>query len=786
MDLNNFLGENSYHSVVSKITEKIRDAKVDTQAGSDYLAKVYNELTTTDTPMLVVKNFIKNCEVTDDACLSDVLDFCKETAVDNTDLNYLINLCKEEHIQKLREIGIPEPAKTIEHLESEFTNSPEVVKQSILNGVYDELKYSVLLNTLKKSFGMVNENKVDIDTLGSKPYRFVVSQIKAYIDSFGAADTLQGTNLINGIAETLRVSDTPLLVIRNFIVEGLKTSKTFKDDRLDTFIQDIQAMVTGTSLNYLINLCREEAIQNKRLTGHNIPAFLSEIIDADENEIKQDIIDGFYNQFDSNLLLEIKKSLGVIVNEPLEKSSLKKYLGEKSYISIKDSIIEKIRNAEVGTIAGNDMISRLYYNLNESLSPMLDVKQFITNAEEVAKDDARLAEVIEFCKKQATTGDLNYIINLCKEEHFQNLRRSGHPSPEKTIEDIEKQFNNPPSIIEQAIKKGIFDRLNSKLLNEIKTGLNVKVEDRSEEIKKLDESYQYLNGGYAKYCPIGVLFEDSVNNRVVALCESDVLSFDKSKQEYSKINESIELPHTHTRLMEAIQSLKFNPDTEMFTLNEDWDFIATIHNDGTCYVGLNENSMKEIDADNMRKLLFESIQTYRQKNGSSCNEFVKDADNFMMLFENYDNIVKFDNLNVIRNLNEGTYVMLDMHDIKGTNSPKVLSINGKNQKLFESFIALCESVNDTLGAGCEIKSLFESELRAEHEQLNVRREKMTKLMEQQKDINMQIEKVKNLKNLAESDSPAMDKLNQQHNMLLSKLNENIDELNFYTNEFKLH
>ena len=647
------------------------------------------------------------------------------------------------------------------------------------------MKYSVLLNTLKKSFG-VNDNQIDIEDLTGKPYRFVVAELTAFIDNFGPSDTLQGTNLINGVATTLHNTKTPLMTIRNFIMEGLKVCKMYSDSRLKSFIQELQNITNATGLNYLINLCREEEIVNKQITAHNIPTELYDVIDDDDTIIKQNIINSVY-KWNSKLLKEIQKSFGIHpVDDKVETASLKNFLGEKSYISIKDSIIERLRNAEVGTITGNDMISKLYHRLNESKTPMLDIKEFITNAQEVAKDDVKLLDVLEFCKKQATTGDLNYIINLCKEEHFANLIRSGHPEPEKTVEEIKKQFNSPASVVEEGIRKGLFDRLNSKLLNDIKAGLNIKVEDRGEQIKKLDESYQYANGGYARYCPIGVLFEDSKSNRIIALCENDALSFDKEKQEYSKLSESIELPHDYKRMMTAIHSLQYNPETEIFTLNEDWDFLVQLHNDGKCYVGLNENNMKEIDSENMKKLLFESIQEYRKKNGSNCDEFIRDADNFMMLFENYDNVVKFDNLSVIRSLNEGNYCIFDMQDVRSTNIPKILSINGKNEKTYESFIALCESVKEIVGKDCPVQMLFESEIKAEHEQLNERREKISTLMEEQKSINNAIEKVKNLKSLAESGSPAMDKLNQQHNMLLSKLNENISSLNFYNNEFKLH
>ena len=581
MDIIQYLGEKSYPSIVSKITEKIKNANVDTVEGNKYLSKVYSELVASDTPMLCVRQLITNPEISNDDSLNDIIDYCKDCAVNNTDLNYLINLCREEHIQKLKEIGVAEPAKTIEIDDTRFNEPSDIVKKSILNGVYNGLKYSVLLNTLKKSFGMVDENKIDTLDLTGKQYRFIVSEITAFVENYGPTDTIQGTNLINGVANTLHSTKTPLMTIRNFIVEGLKVCKMYSVAHLEKFIQELQSMTNATGLNYLINLCREEAIVNKQTTAHNVPIDLYTVIDDDDVVIKQDIIEGGYDHYNSSLLNEIKKSFGIHPeDDKIETASLKNFLGEKSYISIKDSIIERLRNAEVGTIVGNDMISKIYHRLNESKTPMLDIKEFITNAQEVAKDDAKLLDVLEFCKKQAVTGDLNYIINLCKEEHFVNLIRSGHPEPEKTVEEIQKHFNSPSSVIEEGIRKGLFDRLNSKLLNDVKAGLNIKVEDRGEQIKKLDESYQYANGGYARYCPVGVLFEDSNNNRIIALCENDALSFDKTNQEYSKLSESIELPHEYKRMMTAIHSLRYNPETEIFSLNENWDFIAELHNDG--------------------------------------------------------------------------------------------------------------------------------------------------------------------------------------------------------------
>ena len=137
-------------------------------------------------------------------------------------------------------------------------------------------------------------------------------------------------------------------------------------------------------------------------------------------------------------------------------------MANQDYKSVIEQIKQKFQEAQADTLQGSEMIDEIYQKLNESKTPMLEIREFITGAEKVAADDASLKDIIDFCKKKATTGDLNYIINLCKEEHFVNLKRAGHPSPEDTIKDIEKEFGQPAGIIEQGIKNGIFDKLNSK------------------------------------------------------------------------------------------------------------------------------------------------------------------------------------------------------------------------------------------------------------------------------------------------------------------------------------
>lgn len=466
----------------------------------------------------------------------------------------------------------------------------------------------------------------------------------------------------------------------------------------------------------------------------------------------------------------------------------KTFLGKNSYPAIVEEIFKKIQSAQADTLVGSDLLKQTYDKLNESKTPMMDVKEFITKAEQVSTDDASLKDVVDFCKKSATKGDLNYVINLCKEEHYQNLSRSGHPNPEDTIKDMEKEFGQPSSIIEQGIKNGIFDKLNSKLLNDVKTGLGVKVRGEEEIKKDLNESYQVDFGGFCQYIPVGIVCEDKSQNKMVVLTESDVLSFDKGKQEFEKL-EKYQIPGDYARLMEAITETNYNPEKEEFSLNENWDFNLRLDSNGKCFIGkLNEEVTKEIDSNKLKSLLLESVNLYSQNpykvEGFERTKYLHDADNIICLMENSKMLVKLDKLRVLRNLNENSYVMFDMHDIKGTNTPKILSLNGKSSVSHDSFGSLCESVRETIGYECT--KLFESELKAESVQLVERQNKITSLMEEQKEINFNIKKVQNLKNLAEANSPAMDKLNEQEKMLNESLKENLEQLDFYQNEFSLH
>jgi hypothetical protein len=449
-------------------------------------------------------------------------------------------------------------------------------------------------------------------------------------------------------------------------------------------------------------------------------------------------------------------------------------LGKNSYSTVVKEIVEKIQKAEVDTLVGNELLKEVYANLNESITPLLTLKPFITGAEKIAGDDVKLVDLVKFMKKRITgNADLNFLINLVKEEHFAEMTRMNHPSPESTIKDIEDQFNKPSSVIEEGIKAGLFDNLKSDLLHKIKNDLNT-----VKPVQKLNESNVLFSENLVKYSPIGIKLEDIQNNRIVMLTESGVFTIGRETKKFSLLNESIQIPEEHQHLMHAINQCTYSPENNTFSLNENWDFDLLLHPSGI--VTINE---KEIPKDKVKTLLLESVRTYvtdsqKVENFNKLN-YLHDADNFIKLMENSNHLIRLDNLTVIKNLNENSFIILQSKSEK----PEILYSNQTINKLFESYSEMVIGINSVLIGN--VTKLFENEIIAENKKLDERNSKITMLTESQNSLNINIEKVRNLKKLSAENSPAQEKLDSQETILITKLNENIEELNIWKNEFKL-
>lgn len=447
------------------------------------------------------------------------------------------------------------------------------------------------------------------------------------------------------------------------------------------------------------------------------------------------------------------------------------YLGDSSYPAIVETIREKLMNAEADTISGNEILKKAFVKLNESITPVMDLKEFTTNAEVLAPNDAKLCDIVNFVRTKVKSGDLNFLINMCKEQHFSELTRTGFPNPQQTIEAIKSEFNEPSSVIEAGIKKGLFDALQSNLLMEIKSDLKPSKNRINKDLEKGEHEVQLFEN-FALYPPVGIRYE--TDDRVVMLTESVIM--EKIGDYFSQVpgNESPEITLPYRRLMVALQSLPYNPEDESFTLDADWDFELQLQNDGKVVATVGDTNQVVANED-VPKLLLESINTYAARNLPSFNKqkFIDDADNFTILMENHGKLIKMDDYKVLKNVDNGDYVILNTKiDI-----PAIIASSLPTNEQPQTFQKLMESVCDIVGTkSTQVLPLFENQINLEQTKVLQKQAKINSLMESQQEINMLIDKNNKLKSIAEPDSAAFEKLFEQEQKLDKMLNENLKEL----------
>jgi len=474
-------------------------------------------------------------------------------------------------------------------------------------------------------------------------------------------------------------------------------------------------------------------------------------------------------------------------------SNLINYLGKNSYPSIVNQIVEKLNDAQntANSLVGKELLQKTISVLNESVTPMTDLKEFTTNAEILAKTDATFSDILNFISKEVKSGDLNFLVHMAKEEHFKNMSRAGFPDVKSTIKDIEEHFGEPSSIIEQAIKNGIFDKLQSNLMMDLKSSLvddgKTKLVDPN-DVVKINENSTLINDNLIQYSPIGIKMEDSKNNRTLLLTESDVLSFDRVENTFNRLATeeilSLQIPDSHKKMMSAIQELVYNPINNTFKLDgKDWDITPILTATGDILLKNDENEI-QVDKKELPDLLLESINLYSQKIPNfDRNKYLKDADNFIMLVENHSKMILIDELKVIRNLNENNkYVIIEPNSQK---TPKLIGGTGlSTSQLFESYVNLNNKCNDILGY--KLTGLFESQLEQEKQFTSEKFETLQDLRQKQQELNQTINEVKTTLQIAEEGSPAYEKLNENLKNLDVDLESNIEKINYYQNNHKLY
>jgi hypothetical protein len=467
------------------------------------------------------------------------------------------------------------------------------------------------------------------------------------------------------------------------------------------------------------------------------------------------------------------------------------YLGPNSYPAVIESIHTALFEAECETLTGRELVAGALKQMNESTTPILDLKVFTTNAEKVAPNDVKLMDVISFARNQVKNGDLNCLINIAKEEHIQEQSRTNMPTPEATIKNWEEIMNKPSSVIEEGIKNGLFKGLESKLYMELD---NILTDDGANKSKNkvtppedhyegniLNESAASFSpsGNVAVYQPIGVRFEDLENNRVLMLTESAVLRYDRNEKTFFSLNESehnaLVVPDKHRRLMNALTRLAYDPKEDTFSLNENWDFQMSVK-DGEAFVTKNGKSVP-VPSEDVPNLLMESLDVYAAENKKiNRANYTMDADNLIMLLENWDRLNKIDTLRVVKSLNEDKFFIVDVRE----NIIPTFVASSEGPKLFENYtdltkealVMLKESVDQLFGTYLDKEATFYAD----------RRQRIQTLTESQKNINHLIKNVEGLKRIAEDNSPAMDRLDEQEGLLKKGLDKNLKVLDRVMNQ----
>jgi hypothetical protein len=470
-------------------------------------------------------------------------------------------------------------------------------------------------------------------------------------------------------------------------------------------------------------------------------------------------------------------------------------IDNKPYVETINEIRNTILSAKPITAQGNKFLDDMYKGLNEAETPLLSLKRFISGGEALALQDTTVKQVLDFTKKAVTSNiDLNFLINLCKEEHILNLKKSGHPAPQETLKKIEDLFGKSSSVIEQGVRNGLFDDLKSELYMKISAGLkdpkslvkNVQEKTRKEAVAaaagvKLNESRKAVIGdGFVRYCPIGFIVSKSIDGKSVALMENHVFTISKgdgvtAPSVFSPYTEPVDLTTKENRLAAALNKQPYNPRTGTFGLNEAWDFDMLLTSKGDVKLYKKDPTgnatMRTVDKSHVKQLLFESMDYYKETGKiTDVTPFLVDTDNFVALMENAHKLILFDNLHVYRSLNES----ITDFAIVPVNQDATLKMFHKGQiKLYENYSLLKEAIDGVVGQ--PIIKLFENEIYKE-QQASINK-LYTKQLNQEKikSLNEAIARVDKLMVVADEGSAARNELNGQKKILTRELQSSLKQ-----------
>lgn len=580
----------------------------------------------------------------------------------------------------------------------------------------------------------------------------------------------------------------------------LYISGTEMKEKLKTFVEsdpnvfdlgsEISALINAGDYNCLINICAEEHYKN----NGNPPEWLEQELNGSSEEVRSLILDDVFGGLDSELYHNIKQDLinsgEISVDETAD-----------TYNSMIDKIQKYIVNVVPDTIDGQKFLNENISKIFESKTPVLELKEFKTNAQQIVSHDAKMMDIVKFINKNVKDSPtLNILINIAKEEHMQQNLRANQPAEDETIKALEQYWQAGDSEIEQAVRNGIFNKLKSNLLMDLKSDLIpdspetpiIKITEKTTPIKQLLESIQDL----VVYNPIGVLWEDKENNQQYAFTGQDILQIQQTSgedTEYVKSNIPVEKrPANLQKILTALDQLSYDPQSKRFGLAmPQWDFKLVIEENGHCHL-IEDFATTEVAKEDLKSLLGETLSLLSSDGTLSdidLNQLKNDADNFILIAYNFDKLIMFDDLYQIQNLNENTYVILNesIFDLDNLTLKMVAGTNTEESMTFKSYNEMVFEIHKNIGLRSEnsVNRLFTDHLQNENSKLFDRQNKIGKLKSEQEALNKEITNKQNLLTIASEDSPAYERLVSDLNKLNTDLDQNLTELNLLINDWQV-
>lgn len=576
----------------------------------------------------------------------------------------------------------------------------------------------------------------------------------------------------------VKINGAPILYIAGAEAKAFYAECSQTEPAVAVFASSVSKLIRGGDLNCEINICAEEHYRN---TG-KVPVWYEEILDGNDSQIKNLLLTGEID-FNSELFAHLKKDFEVETD--INRVKVRKYR------DIINDIKEYITEHPAEEFQSKKLIDSLFESLVSSPVPLHEIKKFKTNAQEIESNDKTLADIVKFINKNVKESpSLNTLINIAKEEHLINNGRANQPDADEIVSALNKYWDAGETEIEKAIKDGIFKDIKSNLMFELQNDLGVtsvnkiiKVPQQAPVLEKLTESLQdYVS----VYNPVGIDF-DGDDNKKYALVEENVYEIGNNK--LTPAGTTPNIPENLAALNRAVNSLAYDPIKGEFSIpSEKWDEEMVIGEDGKVRL-IHDNVVTTIDDNDVVNYVWAVYEVLEEHlETKDLIEVKKQAEDFILVYLNFEKLAKFDNLYTLRSHDNDYYAVIEDDVILNENADVEIAMlidrDNKEKRVFKSYSELVNEINSKIGIEGEkaINKVFESHIIKENNAGVEKAEKVSALNEAQKDLNKKIQNKENLLAIAEKGSPAEKKLQAELDKLNQELEKNLQELDEVVND----